>query len=134
MAIGAWLTLKEFCAARTACSRAGRRAMAQIRFTGLKSGLPIGFMAALGAFRQAAHMSELGTVELAWAPRAGQWCAVLHMSEPVEPEMFVRLLLDRVKASGDRPEFQWSEAIKTRSREEFAKGARPAIEAASAAD
>jgi hypothetical protein len=108
--------------------------MAQIRLTALKSGLPIGFMAALGTFRQATHMPELGTVELAWTPHAGQWCAVLHMSEPVEPEIFVKLLLDRVKASGDRPEFQWSDAIKTRSREEFAKGARPAIEAASAAD
>jgi hypothetical protein len=91
-------------------------------------------MAALGTFRHAAHIPELGTVELGWTPHAGQWCASLHTTEPRESEAFVKLLLDRVKAAGDRPEFQWSEAVKTRSREEFAKAARPAIEVASAAD
>src|ERR1035438_10402737 len=134
MAIGHWLTLKEFCVARTACSRAGRKVMAQIRFTGLKSGLPIGFMAALGAFRQAAHMPELGTVELAWTPHAGQWCAVLHTTKQADSNLFVSLLLARVKALGERREFAWANAIKNASREDFTNAAQPAIQEATVDD
>jgi hypothetical protein len=102
----------------------------QIRLTGLKSGVPIGFMAALGTFRHAAHIAELGTVELGWAPHAGQWCAVLHITEPVDSEMLAGLLLTRVRAIGDRRELGWADAIKSASREDFTRAAQPAIQEA----
>jgi hypothetical protein len=106
----------------------------QIKLTGLKSGAPIGFMAALGTFRQAAHICELGRVKLAWTPHGGQWCAVLLTTESVDSETFVKLLLDRGKALGDRREFAWSNAVKNASRDDFTKAARPAIQEASADD
>jgi hypothetical protein len=106
----------------------------RIELTGLKSGVPIGFMAALGAFRHTEHIGELGGVKLAWAPCGGQWCAVLHTSEAIEVETFIKLLLDRVKTLGERREFIWSEAVKSVAPDVFAKGASQAIQAASAED
>jgi hypothetical protein len=108
--------------------------MGQIELTGLKSGVPIGFMGALGTFRHAAHIRELGRVELEWIPYGGQWCAVLHTTESVGFDTFLKLLLDRVKALGDRRELGWSVAIKSASKEEFTKAARATIQESSAGD
>src|SRR5580692_5439621 len=80
----------------------GGAVMSRIELTGLKSGTPIVFMAALGAFRQASRIGELGGVRLAWTPHAGQWCAVLNTEEAVEFDAFVRLFLERLKALGER--------------------------------
>jgi CRISPR-associated endonuclease/helicase Cas3 len=79
------LLWREYYAARTACGPDGRSVVGHIKLTGLKSGVPIGFMAALGTLRQAAQISELGMVKLAWTPFAGQWCAVLDSSETLGP-------------------------------------------------
>ena len=108
--------------------------MGKIKLTGLKSGVPIGFMAALGTFRQAERMPELGMVKLAWTPYAGQWCAVLDMTEPVEAEEFVRLLLSRVKSMGERREFAWADAVKSASKKAYLDAAGPVLAEASADD
>src|SRR5580658_5705107 len=109
MAIGALRTLRVFCGGPTACGPVGRSAVNRIELAGLKSGVPIGFMAALGTFRQAERIGELGQVKLAWTPYGGQWCVVLHMTEPIEFKAFLKLLMERVKALGERREFGWSD-------------------------
>jgi hypothetical protein len=89
-------------------------------------------MAALGAFRQAAHISELGNVKLAWSAHAGQWCAVLHTTRHIESAALIELLLDRVKSMPDRREFTWADAVKNASREQFVNSAQLAINEATA--
>ena len=86
--------------------------MGELRLTGLKSGVPIGFMAALGAFRHTAAMPELGGVKLKWTPYAGQWCATLVMGSEVGPDELVHLFVERVKGMKERPEFEWADQIK----------------------
>lgn len=93
--------------------------MAQLKLTALKSGVPIGFMAALGAFRHANAMPELGTVKLAWAPYGGQWCAMLTTSNGTSAEDLAELFTERVKSMGERPEFTWSTAVKNTSPENW---------------
>ena len=108
--------------------------MNRIELTGLKSGTPIGFMAALGAFRQAERIGELGAIKLAWTPHGGEWCATLHTGEAIEFEALVKLLLERVKSLGQRREFDWSEAVKSVVPEAFAQAASVAIREALADD
>lgn len=108
--------------------------MGKIELPGLKSGMPIGFMAALGTFRHATHIRELGKVELAWTPLGGQWCAVLHTAESVEFETFVKLLVERIKGIGDRQEFGWSDAVKNASRGSFISAAGLSLQGASIDD
>ncbi len=93
--------------------------MSELRLTGLKSGVPIGFMAALGAFRHAAAMPELEGVKLKWTPYAGQWCATFVTGNEVEPDELVRLFAERVKDMKERPEFEWAEQIKKNSVSTF---------------
>jgi hypothetical protein len=104
----------------------------QLRLTALKSGVPIGFMAALGAFRHANAMPELGLVKLGWAPHGGQWRAVLETSNDVSAEGFVHLFVERVKDMGERPEFTWSNAVKSSRTAELRREVQHALEAASA--
>ena len=93
--------------------------MTEIKLTGLKSGVPIGFMAALGAFRHAATIPELGQVALAWSPMGGSWCAALHVGQPVAQTELAGLFAQRVKSMGSRPEFAWSPTLKDVSSESF---------------
>lgn len=97
--------------------------MGEIRLTGLKSGIPIGFMAALGAFRHATQMPELGEVKLRWTPYAGQWCAALVTTANVDDGGLVRLFVERVKSMTERPEFAWSDQIKRTSITDFRRNA-----------
>jgi hypothetical protein len=108
--------------------------MNRIELTGLKSSMPIGFMAALGAFRQAERIDELGVVKLGWTPYGGQWCAVLETEAAVDFEAFVKLLLERVKGLGTRREFEWSEAVKSVAPVAFAREAEIAVRESSADD
>ena len=101
--------------------------MPVIELTGFKAGVPIGFMAALGAFRHATQMTELGAVRLAWKPYAGQWCAVLETAEDIDADVFVTMLLNRVRTMTDRKEFSWAEAVKNVSRGEYSGAAAAAI-------
>ena len=109
--------------------------MNRIDLTGLKSGTPIGFMAALGTFRHAERIGELGGVKLAWIPHGGQWCAALHTEESIDSfEAFVKLLLERVKSLGQRREFDWSDAVKSVLPAAFAQASGAAIQEASKDD
>src|SRR4051812_31161561 len=89
--------------------------MPQIKLSGLKSSVPVGFMAALGAFRHAHTMAVLGEVKLGWRPMGGQWCAVLETSNEVSEDRLVELFVERLKNIGERPEFTWSKAVKSAS-------------------
>ncbi len=106
--------------------------MPQLRLTALKSSVPIGFMAALGAFRHANAMPQLGLVKLGWKPHCGQWCAVLEISNEVSADGLVQLFVERVKDMGERPEFTWSNAVKSSKTTELRREAQHALEAASA--
>lgn len=106
--------------------------MPQIDLTALKSSVPIGFMAALGAVRHANAMPELGAVKLGWKPHGGQWCAVLETSNEVTADGLVQLFVKRVKDIGERPEFTWSKAVKNAGASDLRREALRALEAASA--
>ena len=102
--------------------------MGEIRLTGLKSGVPIGFMAALGTFRHVMEMPELGEVKLFWTPYAAQWCAALSIDGEVSEDSLARSLAERVKSMAERPELQWSNAVKDASREKYVHAASKALE------
>ena len=106
--------------------------MPQLRLTALKSSVPIGFMAALGAFRHANAMPELGLMKLGWKAHGGRWCAVLEISNEVSADRLVQLFVERVKDMGKRPEFTWSNAVKNARTAELRREAQHALEAASA--
>ena len=106
--------------------------MPELRLTALKSGVPIGFMAALGAFRHANSMSELGSVKLGWKPHGGQWCAVLEISNEASANGLVRLFVEHVKDMGERPEFTWSNAVKNAAVAELRRESQNALESATA--
>lgn len=108
--------------------------MPQLRLTPLKSSVPIGFMAALGAFRHANATPELGVVKLVWTPHGGQWCAALETSNAVSEEGLVQLFVDRVKGMGSRPQFTWSNAVKSAQAVELRREAQCALEVANADD
>lgn len=108
--------------------------MQQLRLTALKSSAPIGFMAALGAFRHANAMPELGMVKLGWKPHCGQWCAALETSNEVSADGLVQLFVDRVKGMGERPELTWSQAVKSAQATDLRREAQHALKAASADD
>ena len=89
-------------------------------------------MAALGAFRHANAMPELGVVKLGWTPNGGQWCAALETSNEVSAEGLVQLFVERVKDMGERPEYTWSNAVKSAQAVDLRREAQHALEAASA--
>ena len=101
--------------------------MPEIELTGLKSGVPIGFMAALGVFRHASAMDELGAVKLGWTPYGGQWCALLFTEKAVDADGLAKLFAERLKAMKNRPEFEWSKALKDVSPEAFRERSESAL-------
>jgi hypothetical protein len=108
--------------------------MPQLTLMALKSSVPIGFMAALGAFRHANAMPALGLVKLGWKPHGGQWCAVLEISNEVRADGLVQLFVERVKDMGERPEFTWSNTVKSSRPAELRREVQHALEAGSVDD
>lgn len=102
--------------------------MPQIELTGLQSGLPIGFMAALGVFRHALCMEDLGTVKLGWSSHGNGWCALLQTEKILDEDVLASLLLSRVKSVQSRPELAWSEAIKKTKPETFRERSQAALD------
>jgi len=101
--------------------------MPQIKLVALKSSVPMGFMAALGTFRHAHDMAELGVVKLGWTSMGGLWCAVLDTSNEVSADQLVRLFVERLKLSVERPEFSWSKAVKNALKEGLRREAGRAL-------
>ena len=89
-------------------------------------------MAALGAFRHANATPELGVVKLGWTPYGGRWCAELDTSNEVDADGLVQLFVDRVKGIGERPEFTWSNAVKSTLAVDWRREAQCALETANA--
>ncbi|MGC2657724.1 MAG: hypothetical protein WA324_07080 [Bryobacteraceae bacterium] len=94
--------------------------MSEIVLTGPRAGTPIGFLAAIGAFRHASVMSsKLGDPRLAWTHRAGEWFATLAFDADLSSEAFLDALVKSVCETSSRPEFEWSEQIKKRDPADF---------------
>jgi len=100
----------------------------QIKLTGLQSGLPIGFMAALGVFRHSLRMEDLGTVKLGWSSHGNGWCALLQTEKILDEEGLAALILNHVKSVQSRPELEWSETIKKTRPETFRKRSQAALD------
>lgn len=94
--------------------------MSDIHLSGLRAGTPIGFLAALGAFRHAADMDEpLGEVRLHWARKGNEWSAVLVTERAIEAESLLSLFVKRACSLAERPEFSWADQIKKNTVDQF---------------
>jgi hypothetical protein len=97
--------------------------LAELCLSGLRSSVPLGFMAAIGAFRHASSMPELGEVKLKWTRFRGDWRAALVTTVECATNQLVNLFVERVTALGHRPEFSWADQVKKNTVEEFRKHA-----------
>ncbi|MCC6393273.1 MAG: hypothetical protein IT167_21920 [Bryobacterales bacterium] len=94
--------------------------MSDIPLKGLRAGTPIGFLAAMGAFRLAVERREqLGEVRLRWERETGDWHAVFVTEKAASGETLLELLTERVCGLNKRPEFEWADQIKKNSPERF---------------
>lgn len=87
--------------------------MSEICLSALRAGTPIGFLAALGAFRHAGQMSEhFGQVRLRWSRKGSGWSAVLVTDREADAESLLAQFVERACSVGVRPEFTWADQIK----------------------
>ena len=94
--------------------------MSEISLSALRAGTPIGFLAALGAFRHASQMSEhMGEARLRWAKLGSEWSAVLVTARDIDPESVLNLFVNRARNLGPRPEFAWADQIKKNTAKQF---------------
>jgi hypothetical protein len=94
--------------------------VSEICFTGLKAGTPIGFLAAIGAFRHVSEMSDaFGGVRLRWAKTGNEWSAGLVTERDVDDAALLSGLVEHVCRISERPEFGWSDQIKKTTVERF---------------
>ncbi len=94
--------------------------MSEIKLRALSAGTPIGFLAALGAFRHTSQMTEqLGNVRLRWERKGSAWSAILVASREADEQSLLSLLVERVQNLGVRPELAWADQIKKNSPEKF---------------
>ncbi len=98
--------------------------MNEIPLKGLQAGTPIGFLAAMGAFRHVVEMREqLGEVRLLWERETTDWHAVFVTEKGTSGEALLELLTGRVCGLKTRPEFAWADQIKKNSPERFREAA-----------
>jgi hypothetical protein len=102
-----------------------------IELTGLRANLPIGAMAAFGCLRVCERLAGWQGSKLSWRPSGGGFHAALWTPASRSPEELIAALIEDVKGAAGRPELQWSEQIKTATRESFVKSALAAIARAS---
>ena len=91
--------------------------MPKIELTGLDGAKPMGFMAALGAWRTAARFEPRAT--LAWVDRQGVFVPVLGLGPEQTPEDLAARFAEEVRNWPERPELSWSDAIKKATGDEF---------------
>ena len=98
--------------------------MSEVLLTGLRARTPIGFLAALGAFRHASKMSdEFSGVRLRWIRRGGEWIASFVTERDVNEEALLTAFVSRVCGMSSRPEFEWADQIKKNTPEKFRNNA-----------
>jgi hypothetical protein len=101
--------------------------VSEIQLTGLQAETPIGFLAALGAFRHTTQMpGQLGDVRLRWQRAGNRWCAALVTECEVSTETLLTLFTERICKLGERPEFAWADQIKKNTVEQFREAAKQA--------
>ncbi|AHF92471.1 hypothetical protein OpiT1DRAFT_01055 [Opitutaceae bacterium TAV1] len=83
----------------------------QIPLTGINGASPLGFLAALGAFRVAQHV-HTARIGLSWAPAGGTWRPILHAPYDTTPESLVEGLDKYLRAQADSPAFTVAKNIK----------------------
>lgn len=106
--------------------------MSRIELTALRADVPIGAMAAFGCLRVCQRLPGFQGARLAWADGGGQDHAVLDTPGASGKEELIAALVEDVKRAGEWAELKWREQIKTASRDDICKGAREALEAATA--
>lgn len=75
----------------------------EIVFEGIDGGNPLGFLAALGAFRTTALTWQDRPVRLSWLPISGVWRPVLNGIGTHETEVFLAALNTALKGMWDQP-------------------------------
>ncbi len=82
-----------------------------IPLTGINGASPLGFLAALGAFRVAQEI-HTKRVAMSWAPTGGAWRPFLHLPDETTPETLVEKLDHHLRARADSPAFTVAKNIK----------------------
>lgn len=94
--------------------------MSEICLSALRAGTPIGFLAALGAFRHAGQFTEsLGDVRLRWSRKGSEWSAVLVTERDTDAETLLAHFVERACSTSSRPEFTWADQIKKNTTHKF---------------
>lgn len=75
----------------------------EIPLTGINGASPLGFLAALGAFRATQEMNAGSTVRLSWRPSGGSWQPVLHTSAFAAADDWIEALHPYLSAQADHP-------------------------------
>lgn len=83
----------------------------QIPLTGINGASPLGFLAALGAFRVAQEINT-ARIALSWAPAGGAWRPILHTPNEMTPGSLVDGLDNYLRAQADSPTFTVAKNIK----------------------
>lgn len=104
--------------------------MNPIDLTGLRADLPIGAMAAFGCLRVCERSGRFSGSRLSWAASGGTFHAVLWTPEETSRDGLTAALLDDVKGATSRPELNWSDQVKTATREMFLAEARKTLDGA----
>lgn len=74
----------------------------KIALTGINGASPLGFLAALGAFRVAQQICP-APVYLSWSPNGGAWQPILHAPIDTSKEALVEKLDEYLRAQADSP-------------------------------
>lgn len=82
-----------------------------IPLTGINGASPLGFLAALGAFR-AAQEIHTTPVRLSWAASGGTWQPILHLPHETTPDSLIEKLDEYLRAQADSPAFTVAKNIK----------------------
>lgn len=102
--------------------------MSEIGLTGLRADVPIGVMAAFGVLRVCERTAAFRGSKLRWVTGQGGDHAVLDAPGSENSTALVAALIADVGSAAERQELNWSEQIKTVTRDEFRNSARAALE------
>lgn len=92
--------------------------MTEIALTGLPGHVPIGLLAALGAWRTAERLWS-GT-KLSWrATAAGSYCPVLHVGSGVDVAGLAQEFTALIRGWTERPEWSWAAQVKSEDPKTF---------------
>lgn len=98
----------------------------QIPLTGINGANPLGFLAALGAFRTAQQIITT-PIRLSWSSAGGSWHPILHVPSDTTPEALVKGLDTYLRAQTDSPAFTVAKNIKMPAKK-FRRYAKSAVE------